>query len=100
MLDVMVAEEIVDLVRQRLVALDVTEDNIVSALETFVEFMDLEGFQDATKCLLDKAVKALTIESVLPALQTVVQIKGEEELKTDSMVRAFTALLRRPFVAS
>ena len=81
MLDVMVAEEIVDLVRQRLVALDVTEDNIVSALETVVEFKNLEGFQDPTKNLLTKAVEGLTFESAVPAMQIVIQLEEEEEIK-------------------
>ena len=75
----MVAEEIVDLVRQILVALDVTKDNIVSALETVVEFKNLEGFQVPTKNLLAKAIEALTFESVLPALQTCLQMKEEDE---------------------
>jgi len=75
----MVAEEIVDLISQRLVALGITKDNIVSALETVVEYKNLEGFQVPTKNLLAKAIEALTFESVLPALQTCLQMKEEDE---------------------
>jgi len=79
-----------------LVALDVTEDNIVSALETVVEFKNLEGFQVPTKNLLAKAIEALTFESVLPALQMGVQMKEEdEEIKTQLLKKVVEKVKER-----
>ena len=55
--------------------LGVSPATVVSALETVLDFKDLDGFEELTKDLVKKVVRNITIATVLPALQVAVRFQ-------------------------
>ena len=56
--------------------LEVSPATVVSALETVLDFKDLDGFEELTKDLVQKVVGNITIATVLPALQVAVRFQA------------------------
>ena len=52
----LVVEEIMNPVQQQIADLEVAEDKLISALETVVEYKQLEGFQEVAEGLMTKVV--------------------------------------------
>jgi len=78
--------------------LGVSPATVVSALETVLDFKDLDGFEELTKDLVQKVVGNITIATVLPALQVAVRFQAEGSFEDvsghlmNSIVKAFPTL--------
>ena len=74
-------QSIQTVINQQISETKVTNDNVISALETVVQFKNLDGFETITADVIDKVIAGISFEAVMPALKIIAPLKENQLMK-------------------